>query len=51
MLFVAFRCYQQSLVRDDWVEDEAKCETTCQVQIGGQRQRRWPTLEELKERK
>ncbi|CAL5338283.1 unnamed protein product [Camellia sinensis] len=51
MLFVAFRCYQQSLVRDDWVEDEAKCETTCQVQIGGQRQRRRPTLVELKERK
>ncbi|KAL7257566.1 hypothetical protein ACSBR1_003803 [Camellia fascicularis] len=53
MLFVAFRCYQQSLVRDVWVEDEAKCETTCQVQIGGQgqRQRRGPTLVELKERK
>ncbi|KAI8021202.1 Reticulon-like protein B21 [Camellia lanceoleosa] len=51
MLFVAFRCYQQSLVRDDWVEDEAKCETTCQVQIGGQRQRSGPTLVELKERK
>ncbi|THG18358.1 hypothetical protein TEA_027252 [Camellia sinensis var. sinensis] len=43
MLFVAFRCYQQSLVRDDWVEDEAKCETTCQVQIGGKKQRRGHT--------
>ncbi|CAL5399500.1 unnamed protein product [Camellia sinensis] len=44
-------CYQQSLVRHDWVEDEAKCETTCQVQIGRQRQRHGPTLVELKERK
>ncbi|CAL5402139.1 unnamed protein product [Camellia sinensis] len=39
-IWATFRCYQQSLVRADWVEDEAKCKTTCQVQIGGQRQRR-----------
>ncbi|KAB1211888.1 Reticulon-like protein B21 [Morella rubra] len=28
MLYVAFRCYQQSAIRDDWVEDEAGGEET-----------------------
>ncbi|KAE8126091.1 hypothetical protein FH972_020837 [Carpinus fangiana] len=28
MLYVAFRCYQQSSIRDDWVEDEAGGEET-----------------------
>ncbi|XP_024030538.1 reticulon-like protein B21 [Morus notabilis] len=38
MLYVAFRYYQQTLVRDDWVEDDAEGEETWHEPIGGQRQ-------------
>ncbi|KAF5742075.1 Reticulon family protein putative isoform 1 [Tripterygium wilfordii] len=44
MLFVAVRYYQHSLVRDEWAEDEAAGEEAWDGQIGGQGQRRGPTL-------
>ncbi|KAL7193410.1 hypothetical protein ACSBR2_025092 [Camellia fascicularis] len=45
MLFVAFRYYHQSVMREDdlVVEEESKCETSWQGQIGGHRRRRVPT--------
>ncbi|XP_057969778.1 reticulon-like protein B21 [Malania oleifera] len=51
VLFVAVRYYQQSLVRDDWVEDEAGAENSWQAQFGGQRQGHGPTIVEIKKEK
>ncbi|XP_031266364.1 reticulon-like protein B21 isoform X2 [Pistacia vera] len=47
VLFVAFRYYQQSMVRDDWVEDETKVEEeTCNgPQIGRQKEVHRPNKE------
>ncbi|GMP35724.1 hypothetical protein CsSME_00008068 [Camellia sinensis var. sinensis] len=45
MLFVAFRYYHQSVMREDDLvveEEESKCETSWQGQIGGHRRRRVP---------
>ncbi|GMN56974.1 hypothetical protein TIFTF001_026084 [Ficus carica] len=44
MLFVAFRYYQQTLVREDWVEDGAEDEDTWYEPNGGQRQEHGPTI-------
>ncbi|XP_059635566.1 reticulon-like protein B21 [Cornus florida] len=56
MLFVAFRCYQQSLMRDDWMEEEEEeagyDEDSWQQQIRGEGQgRRGPTIVEIKKTK
>lgn len=44
MLYVAFRYYQQTLVREDWVEDGAEDEDTWYEPNGGQRQEHGPTI-------
>ncbi|KAK3020958.1 hypothetical protein RJ639_046322 [Escallonia herrerae] len=55
MLFVAFRYYQHSLMREDWVEDEARGggegSSFQGSKVGGHRQGRGPTLAEIKKQK
>ncbi|KAL6973833.1 hypothetical protein U1Q18_028017, partial [Sarracenia purpurea var. burkii] len=43
MLYVAFRYYHQSVMGNDWVEQEPRPETSWQRQIGVQRRVRGPT--------
>ena len=45
MMFVAVRYYQQTMERDDWVEEEedAEADEASHGDIGGLRQRSGPT--------
>ncbi|XP_057514656.1 reticulon-like protein B21 [Actinidia eriantha] len=51
MLYVAFRYYQQSVMRDEWMEEEPKCETSWRAPISGHRRGRGPTSVEVKKDK
>ncbi|XP_056166926.1 reticulon-like protein B21 isoform X2 [Syzygium oleosum] len=44
MLYVAFRYYQQNLVREDWAADDECADDKCRGQVGGRKNSCGPTI-------